>query len=191
MEVQALFPTLVGIGHADAATVAAIDAEILAQRPHLESLLRYSWGDNVLTSFEQEKNVLVAARLLTLQAFVERSIMEFVATTRTDRQLKIVDSYTQSWINVTKKFGYQERHNHERSVEGLPISGAYYVRTGGEDGAFSVCPGDAQSKFFGNYEIQPQIGKIVLFRSEVFHRVGVNMTEEDRVSIAFNYLLTR
>jgi uncharacterized protein (TIGR02466 family) len=191
MEIQALFPTLVGMKQADQETISAIDREIVAQKAQLESLLRYSWGDNVLTSFELEKDILAAAKLQELKRFVEASILEFVSTTRNINDLKFVDGYTQSWINVTKKFGYQERHNHERSVEGFPISGAYYVRTNGNDGAFSVCPGDAQSKFFGNYEIRPEIGKLVLFRSEVFHRVGVNMTDSDRVSIAFNYLLAK
>ena len=46
-----------------------------------------------------------------------------------------------------------------------------------------------QYKLFGNQVIEPGGGKLVLFRSEVFHRVGVNLTDSDRVSFSFNYLL--
>jgi hypothetical protein len=191
MEIQPLFPTLVGIAQADPETIAAIQEEVVANKAHLESLLSLTWGDNVLTSFEKEKNIFAAAGLYRLKKFAEDSILNFVRSTRKDATLRIDDSYTQSWVNITKKFGFQERHNHERSGDGLPISGAYYFNTNGQDGTFSVCPGDSQYKYFGNYEIEPAIGKLVVFRSEVFHRVGANLTDSDRISFAFNYLLVK
>jgi len=154
-------------------------------------LLTRTWGDNVLTSFEKEKNLFVSARLDTLKVFVEKSILEFVKMTRSNPDLRIVDDYTQSWVNITRQFGFQERHNHERGAEGLPISGAYYFATNGQDGDLAIFPTDMQAKFFGNYVIEPRVGKLVLFRSEVFHRVSPNLTTSDRISFSFNYLLTQ
>lgn len=189
MQVQTLFPTLIAIHQADQATIASIAQEVVDKQPLLESLLDITWGDNVLTSFAREKDIFAAAELHSLKALVEKSIFEFVKMTRVNHQLQIDPTYTQSWINVTRRYGYQERHNHERGTDGLPISGAYYFRTNGDDGDFSVMPTDMQAKHFGNFDIKPVVGQLVLFRSEVFHRVSVNQTESDRISFAFNYLL--
>ena len=189
MNLQTLFPTLIGIEQADQKTIEAIASEVLAQRANLESLLAPTWGDNVLSSFEKEKDLFTSAKLRTLQTFVEKSILEFVQATRVNHALQFDPTYTQSWINITRQFGFQERHNHERGADGLPISGAYYFNTNGDDGDFSICPTDMQAKYFGNYVVKPQVGRLVLFRSEVFHRVGANMTPSDRISFSFNYLL--
>ncbi len=189
MDIQTLFPTVVGIGQADQPTIDAIAQEVLAQRPQLEALLAPTWGDNVLTSFEKEKDIFTAAALSNLKTFVERQVLEFVRSTRVAQTLQFDHSYTQSWINVTRPLGYQERHNHERGADGLPISGAYYFNTSGNDGDFSFMPTDFQAKHFGNFVVAPKVGRVVLFRSEVFHRVGTNMTNSDRISFAFNYLL--
>jgi len=191
MNIQTLFPTLVGIEQADQDTIEAITREVLQQKAVLESLLSPTWGDNVLTSFEKEKDLFTFAKLTTLKKFVEDRILEFVQATRVDKNLQFDHAYTQSWINITRPFGFQERHNHERGSDGLPISGAYYFNTNGNDGDFSIVPTDMQAKHFGNYVIQPQVGRLVLFRSEVFHRVGANMTGSDRISFAFNYLLKK
>lgn len=191
MDIEVLFPTLVGISQADDATINAISAEVLQQRALMESLLSQSWGDNVLTSFNKEKNLFAHASLHTLRKFIEDNILEFVSKTRKDQAFQFDHTYTQSWINITKKFGFQERHNHERNVEGLPISGAYYFNTNQHDGDLAIFPTDMHYKLFGNYVIEPAIGKLVLFRSDVFHRVSANMTDSDRVSFSFNYLLTK
>lgn len=189
MNIETLFPTLIGIELADQDTIAAIAREVLLQRPTLEGLLSQAWGDNVLSSFDSEKDVFTFAKLQALKEFVEKSILEFVHATRVDQKLQFDQSYTQSWINVTRQYGFQERHNHERGAQGLPISGAYYYSTNGEDGDLSIVPTDMQAKYFGNYVIKPQVGRLVLFRSEVFHRVSANMTPSDRISFSFNYLL--
>jgi hypothetical protein len=191
MEIKPLFPTLVAIAKADQATINAISEEVIQQKPFLESLLRFSWGDNVLTSFELEKNIFAAAKLHALKQFVEQNMIEFVQATREQASWRFDENYTQSWVNITRKYGFQERHNHERNVDGLPISGVYYFNTNGLDGALSVCPGDLQYKYFGNFDVEPEVGKLVLFRSEVFHRVAANLTDSDRVSFAFNYLLVK
>lgn len=190
MEIQSLFPTLVGITQANQATIDEIAQEVLMQKEALEAMLSRTWGDNVLTSFEKEKNLFVAVKLHALRSFVEKSIFEFVRTTRANANLVIDEAYTQSWVNVTRQFGFQERHNHERGSVGLPISGAYYFATNGQDGELAIFPTDMQAKFFGNYVIEPQVGKLVLFRSEVFHRVSPNLTQSDRISFSFNYTLT-
>ncbi len=190
MDVKVLFPTLVAVSQADAATLAAIQAEVLAREAQIKTLLRPAWGDQVWSSFEAERHLFVAAGLHRLREFVESQILEFVARTRESAAGLVFDeAYSQSWINVTGRHGYQERHNHEREAVGLPISGAFYFRTNGRDGDLSIMPVDMQTKLFDPEGIAPAVGRLVLFRSEVFHRVGANLTDSDRVSFSFNYLL--
>lgn len=179
MNIETLFPTLIGIEQADQETIEAIAGEVLLLRPTLEGLLSQTWGDNVLSSFDAEKNLFTFAGLQLLKYFVEKSILEFVQATRVKQTLQFDPSYTQSWINVTRQYGFQERHKHERGAEGLPISGANYS-TNGDDGDLSIVPTDMQAKYFGNCVIKPQVGRLVLFRSEVFHRFSPNMTNSDR-----------
>ena len=191
MDIKVLVPTLIAVTQADAETFAAIQAEVLAQESLIKRLLSPSWGDPVYSSFEAERHLFVAAGLHTLREFVERSILEFVARTREHADMAFVEEYSQSWINVTSQHGYQERHNHEREAVGLPISGAFYFRTNGQDGDLSILPVDMQTKLFDPEVIEPVPGRLVLFRSEVFHRVGANRTPSDRISFSFNYLLRR
>lgn len=191
MNIETLFPTLIAIEQADQETIEAIAREVLSQRPLIVGLLEPTWGDNVLTSFNNEKDLFTHARLDALRGFVETSILAFVRATRVDHDLSVDPAYTQSWINITRQFGFQERHNHERGADGLPVSGAYYFNTNGEDGDFSIVPTDMQAKYFGNFVVKPQVGRLVLFRSEVFHRVSANMTNSDRISFSFNYLLKK
>lgn len=189
MDITVLFPTLIGTAQADQKTIDLISHEVLQKKEILESLLTHSWGDNVLTSFNKAKNIFAEAKLPTLEKFVEDNVLKFVGMTREDQDLRFDESYTQSWVNLTKKFGFQERHNHERNAEGLPISGVYYFNTNKNDGDLAIFPTDMQYKLFENHVIAPTIGKLVLFRSEVFHRVSANLTDSDRISFSFNYLL--
>jgi hypothetical protein len=192
MDIRVLFPTLVAVSQADAATMAAIQSEVLAQEDRIKALLKPAWGDQVWSSFEAERHLFVAAGLHRLREFVEGQILEFVARTRESAAGMVFDeAYSQSWINVTRRFGYQERHNHEREAVGLPISGAFYFRTNGQDGDLSIMPVDMQTKLFDLEVIAPAEGRLVLFRSEVFHRVGANLTDSDRISFSFNYLLRK
>lgn len=191
MNIAVLFPTLLGITQADPLTIAHINAEVAQREDLINSLLTPSWGDNVLTTFNLEKHLFAAARLDHLRRFIENGIMEFVRETRQVQDLRFDDDYTQSWMNITRKFGFQERHNHDMNGDGLPISGAYYFNTNGADGDLAIFPPDAQYKQFGNHVVEPAIGKLVLFRSEVFHRVAANLTDNDRISFSFNYLLVK
>lgn len=191
MDIKVLFPTLVAVTQADPDTMSAIEAEVLAREAQIKSLLAPTWGDQVYTSFDAERHLFVAARLDRLRAFIENAILEFVGRTREAPDMVFVEEYSQSWINVTTRYGYQERHNHERETVGLPISGAFYFRSNGQDGDLSIMPVDMQTKLFDPEPIAPAPGRLVLFRSEVFHRVGANMTDSDRISFSFNYLLRR
>jgi uncharacterized protein (TIGR02466 family) len=98
-----------------------------------------------------------------------------------------------SWINIIDNSARQDWHQHQDAT----ISGTYYYQTSGTDGDISfrtpnpfveleLFPlGSTVNKF---YNIQPKVGKIVLFPGWLEHRVNSNPTGNTRISISFNYL---
>ena len=98
----------------------------------------------------------------------------------------------ESWVNVSQKYGYQERHNHvAKRTFRVGISGVYYIQTNGHDGNLEFFPPDLyEGHYPATYTVQPEVGKLVLFRSELYHRVRANLTENDRISVSFNYFFS-
>jgi uncharacterized protein (TIGR02466 family) len=103
------------------------------------------------------------------------------------------------WANVNPKYSYHTFHTHENSY----YSGCYYVKVPKNSGdivfkdprnslrLFELSPGENQ-KFSDavvrQIPMNPLPGSIVLFPSWLEHEVQQNLTDDDRVSIAFNII---
>jgi uncharacterized protein (TIGR02466 family) len=100
------------------------------------------------------------------------------------------------WVNIMPRQVVHSLHLHPLSF----VSGTYYVNTPGgcskikfEDprlSKFMAAPPRLpetrpENKQFVSY--LPETGKVVLFESWLRHEVAANQTDEDRVSISFNY----
>lgn len=96
------------------------------------------------------------------------------------------------WINVNPPLSYNETHVHP----GSKLSGAFYVRVPEDSGSF-VFVNTAENRnplnpFLKNQEIfeemyiKPYDGQLIVFDSHMPHRVVVNDSKQDRISIAFN-----
>lgn len=100
------------------------------------------------------------------------------------------------WVNVLKPGGGHTSHIHPHSV----ISGAYYVATPPGASALKLedprlpmmmaapvrlkeTPQDRQSFVYVN----PEVGEVLLWESWLRHEVPMNMAEEERISVSFNY----
>ncbi|MDF1727844.1 MAG: TIGR02466 family protein [Sulfitobacter sp.] len=109
-----------------------------------------------------------------------------------DRKLKL-DSL---WINILPEGGIHTAHIHPHSV----ISGTTYVTM--PEGASAIkfedprlammmaAPGrkaDAPEPLRQFIYVAPQVGDVLLWESWLRHEVPMNMVEEDRVSVSFNY----
>jgi uncharacterized protein (TIGR02466 family) len=109
-----------------------------------------------------------------------------------DKKLKL-DSI---WINVLPEGGIHTSHIHPHSV----ISGTTYVTM--PEGASAIKFEDprlammmaAPGRVAGAEEalrqfiyVAPQVGDVLLWESWLRHEVPMNMVEEDRVSVSFNY----
>ena len=100
------------------------------------------------------------------------------------------------WVNINSKYDYNRTHDHQNSI----LSGVYYVDAEGDDvGAFVAERDDTAEFFLGSYKNQtpftgtsfsivPLTGFAFLMPSWVKHSVEQNLTDKDRISIAFNLI---
>jgi uncharacterized protein (TIGR02466 family) len=96
-----------------------------------------------------------------------------------------------SWFNLSTRGGTHFDHSHPYTR----IAGTYYYQTNGIDGNLKFTnpntilhmggfPGDRL--FDESVKIPPKVGRLVLFPSWLIHRVEMNETDSERISIAFN-----
>jgi uncharacterized protein (TIGR02466 family) len=108
------------------------------------------------------------------------------------RELKLEDI----WINVLPQGGIHTSHLHPHSV----ISGTTYVAM--PDGASAIkfedprhammmaAPPrlkDARPEMRNFIYVAPKVGDVLLWESWLRHEVPLNMAEEERISVSFNY----
>ena len=109
-----------------------------------------------------------------------------------DKKLKL-DSL---WINILPEGGIHTSHIHPHSV----ISGTTYVAM--PDGASAirfedprhammmaapVRKTDARQEMQSFIYVAPDVGDVLLWESWLRHEVPMNMAEDDRISVSFNY----
>ena len=106
---------------------------------------------------------------------------------------------TQMWAIINKKGAFNERHHHGNSA----LSAAYYVKA--EQNAGNIIFFDPrQANVFHhpastkanslNCQVQsitPKAGTLVLFPSYLEHKVGENLSNEERIVISFNISLVK
>ena len=100
------------------------------------------------------------------------------------------------WINILPEGGIHTSHIHPHSV----ISGTTYVAM--PDGASAIrfedprhammmaAPlrkPDAREKMRSFVYVAPSVGDVLLWESWLRHEVPMNMSEEERISVSFNY----
>ncbi|MBO9398047.1 2OG-Fe(II) oxygenase family protein [Shimia sp. R9_2] len=109
------------------------------------------------------------------------------------RALKLEDI----WINILPEGGMHASHIHPHSV----ISGTTYVSMpegasalkledprSGRMMAAPVRHKDARRDLQPFVYVKPEVGDVLLWESWLRHEVPMNMSEEERVSVSFNYV---
>lgn len=108
------------------------------------------------------------------------------------KKLKLEDL----WINILPEGGMHASHIHPHSV----ISGTTYVAMpegasalkleDPRSGLMMAAPArikDARREMRSFIYIAPDVGDVLLWESWLRHEVPMNMSEEDRISVSFNY----
>lgn len=100
------------------------------------------------------------------------------------------------WININYKNNYNDRHMHKGSI----LSGVFYISTNKNSGQIIFYnPNDKLSFFMSSniikeynfvnssiWKFKPCNNLLLIFPSWLEHQVMPNISEEDRISIAFN-----
>jgi len=111
---------------------------------------------------------------------------------------KMIPELITSWVNLHKKDDRAQRHIHTNSV----VSGVWYLSTTKDSGKLILY---CEKKLFGNIldfpveeynefngtscSFTPQNGDLILFPSDLPHSVNSNESDQERFSLAFNYIL--
>tara|TARA_R100000742_G_scaffold4190_1_gene1309 strand:- start:1201 stop:1785 length:585 start_codon:yes stop_codon:yes gene_type:complete len=127
-------------------------------------------------------------------------INNFIFSEVTDFSKKIGHGHlgvacSESWLNVYDKYDYQENHDHM----GSNISAVYILQGSDKTGTINFKnPAPSKETYLFNPEneytfstmcIKPQPGLLVIFDSNLIHSVSQNLSNEKRISLAYNFKL--
>ena len=130
-----------------------------------------------------------------LEKLLDRHVARFVKELDWDLGDKAV-TLEDLWINILPEGGTHSGHIHPHSV----ISGTTYIAM--PEGASAIrfedprlplmmaAPPrriDARNGLKSFVYVAPKVGDVILWESWLRHEVPVNMAEEDRISVSFNY----
>jgi len=192
MAVEWHFPTPIFVHSFEGTELDEIQTEIKTALPEiLKSKHDSPWGDNVTTTFEHAgKNDILDFKLDKFHSAISKLVDRYTQVIGyPEPNFKLIES----WINVCGPGQFQYDHTHSSAS----ISGCYYFATNEVDGKIRFAnpnpiihtgkfPADRISIEAITYA--PKVGRILLFPSWLTHRVNVNNTDSDRISIAFNLL---
>ena len=158
------------------------------------------WTDNVKTDFKygkynkEQKGFLQEYKCNTLIDKINELSDHFLNAYKVEQKLGKFEIIN-SWINFNEKGTFQFAHNHDTrkyNDQEIYLSGVYYYKTNGDDGDLTfISPNimhstemDIFSKAHASYK--PIVGRLLLFPSWLSHQVGLNKTDNLRITISFN-----
>ena len=148
---------------------------------------------------EKHKNILLDPSLKDLRTWIEMQAKDYL-----DNELRVSYDeffFTDSWININGKGGYQSIHNHSNSI----ISGTYYLKSldGHPPLNFHNRSWVSTSPFIslvehyepGNPNTTSQVSfpctqdSMLIFQSQLYHGHLANELEENRIGLSWNILV--
>ena len=96
-----------------------------------------------------------------------------------------------AWININRKNNFNKLHLHPHCAFSVIV----YLKTNDNSGKItfynpaavdSFLIDDTLNHFYGTYSFIPKVGDVLVFPAYLKHFVEPNLSDEDRISIAFN-----
>jgi uncharacterized protein (TIGR02466 family) len=147
------------------------------------SYASYNQLHNFSSSFEQ------------LKSFIDQHLKHFLSDLQYDIEFESL-SMTDCWLNIMPTGTHHSGHIHPHSV----ISGTYYLQVPEDSPAIKFedprlpmmmnAPKKLEEANLENrnfVSIPATEGELILFESFLRHEVPANLSEDDRISISFNY----
>lgn len=103
--------------------------------------------------------------------------------------------YTESWVNINQKYSYNTQHMHGGNSL---LSVVYYAQVPQDSGNFYFVDNNSYVDKIATFQLDkfpgfgtkisflPQPGDVIIFPSWIYHGVEQNLSEQDRISFAFN-----
>ena len=94
---------------------------------------------------------------------------------------------TELWGNISSKYCYNSIHTHSYVGHGAEpyksLSGVIYLQTPEDCGGLRI-----HNPIFidQNYYYEPKVGSVIVFPTTLPHAVETNLSDKDRISLAFN-----
>ncbi len=205
-KIESLFPTVIYRGSFPSSKSQKLNSELLKEieyfskedRMGIEWSKKNYWGG--YTSYASLSDMHHRAPAFAkLETLLLKPLEEYAKRLRWERRgLKF--EMTSCWINIMPKGTYHTLHTHPQSV----ISGTYYVQT--PTGSVSLKIEDPRMTSFMNsparkstapkseqlyYPVDAKAGTFVLFESWLRHEVPPNQSKKPRISVSFNFELSK
>jgi len=137
------------------------------------------------------KSILENKNFRSLKIIIEKEFKKYVQNVlRYENKFKI----TTSWVTKSKPNQESNYHNHNNCM----FSGVLYLKadenSGGidflnfENNRFLLKAKDYNIFNGRNYTLDAKQGRILFFPSEMYHKILKNKSQEDRYSLAFNFM---
>jgi uncharacterized protein (TIGR02466 family) len=189
--IDSIFPTLIYVDQLD--EFKELNLKIIEK---VESSMKGiqstdNWNCNIITSAYTEIDILKDPDFYDLIQTCKNKVYQF--SLNYDVVPKVL-TCKEAWINLSKPHGFQEYHMHPCSHFSL----VYYVKTPKKCGNLifknpngSMFPLEVTRPTHNNcstYSYEPKESMVVIFPSNIEHMVRENNSEEDRISIAMNFV---
>lgn len=155
-----------------------IQDEIAKNLDSIRSHVKSPWMDLVRTTFdysEDQVNIIKKYKLNHLEKTIVKNL-SIVFNLQSSDNIYI----RHCWMNFNGPGEFQFDHDHL----GAWLSGVYYYKTNTNDGNILFTNPNPHIQNF--YEIEPAVGRLIMFPSYLKHRVAPNKTQDERISISFN-----
>lgn len=159
-----------------------------------------AWAPNygsVTESTPQDLNILDEERFAKVRAFVEDCVADYLDNVMAYEYESF--SIVHSWVNRAPEGGYQRMHFHGNSI----VSGVYYLKATRENAPlmfqkaeintqpYLAVASKQQTIFTANQAAFPtETGMTFLFPSQIRHGYEMPNKGGERISLAFNVMLT-
>ena len=140
--------------------------------------------------FDQKNNKILNKFSDIIQKFLHKIVLDEMGWEYNPDKIKI----PVMWSIINKKGSFNIQHNHPNAY----LSAAYYVQVSKNSGNIKFFDPREQKNIrqpkIKNYtdtsavitEMTPQEGDLLIFPAYLYHSVGENLSEDDRIIISFN-----
>jgi uncharacterized protein (TIGR02466 family) len=137
----------------------------------------------------QSVNLLIVPQFNALLSTIGENVSVALASDQDDRPVKGIE-FKEVWGNINPP----NTNIHEHLHIGADYSGVLYLQTPENCGNIRFRdPRLHYETIFQtpDVEINPNVGRMILFPGWLRHAIGINQSNHDRVGIAFNFTITK